>query len=377
MLARRPARYLSGRDRSIPRCLQVLGCLPKPPMPAPSKGPVPAPASANPDLPKVTPSDAASNEGPMTRSALVEWLTAQAAQAEPEPAPAQASTDAVPAVPDQTAPTTAPEATEPEAQADTEPDLSQPTQPATEPAESPAGEEDEADTPRVQRRINKMRRELGDAQREIEQLHEQLADLRKRGPEPQPAPPTTALHASQGKLDAERAKLEEALDLIEANPEGLTLGEQAWSAEDLRKERRRLSARLYAIESQQLTLANRLEEQGKVLQAQAEKMHPWLKDRTNPDTQLIENMAAEWPGVARLPGFKAILADAIMYRHSLEKPRPPNAAPAKPAPKTPPAPASAPPPPETRQARIARATDRVKKEGSRDSLIEYLQAVSG
>jgi hypothetical protein len=183
--------------------------------------------------------------------------------------------------------------------------------------------------PSYLKRVKKFTKQLRAAEAETLRLREQL-DTDEN--EPTASEPGTrnpelgtarggAVSARESQIAAEIAQHEEWLDRIdEVEPGGsLVVGEQTFGPVALKKARRaletKLSARTIALEAAQ----QEREDQIRAGEAEAMVRYPWLKDRSNPDTAVIQNAMHQYPALAQIPNIRRLLADALSYRKLLEK----------------------------------------------------------
>jgi hypothetical protein len=177
------------------------------------------------------------------------------------------------------------------------------------------------------KRVKKFTKQLRAAEAKAARLEEQLDTGETDNPEPDTRNPELgrssagAPSAREAQLAAEIAQHEEWLDRIdEVEPGGsLQVGEQTFGPVQLKKARRtleqKLSARTFALETAQAERA----EQVRAGEAEAVTRYPWLKDRSNPDTAIIQNAMHQYPVLEQIPNIRRLLADALTLRKLLEK----------------------------------------------------------
>jgi hypothetical protein len=319
---------------------------------------------------------------PLSRAGLAELLRTAATPAPEHEAP-PSETPVAPA----DAPETAAGTTElPAAEGETPPteagdqsadatDLSN-----SEHSETPPEPEEEENglTERAQKRIGELRHKLGDAEREAQRLKSELDAAREeaaRKPEPAAPRATGLLSAEESRLADQEQRLKTALATIRANPDGLEVEGRAFTAEQLAEHREEFEAQLAAVKVERRQYAARKAQQTQLLREQAEKQHPWIKDRTDPRSVILRNSLAEYPGLEHEPGVVGMIAAAIAYHEIQAKAAKTKAAPpAKPPPPAPAPQAAAPPKTGGHQAEAAQAFEALKKTGSRDALAGLLKA---
>jgi hypothetical protein len=177
------------------------------------------------------------------------------------------------------------------------------------------------------KRVKKFTRQLRAAEAESRRLREQLdAEGSPDNPKPESrnadlASRPGALSSRETRLSADIAQHEDWLDRIEAVEPGgsLQVGDQTFGPEQLRKARRKLETNLAALTVELTSSRRERAEQVRAGEAEAISRHPWLKDRSNPDTALIQAAIHQYPVLGEIPNVRALLADALAYRRLREK----------------------------------------------------------
>jgi len=322
---------------------------PTKPAPRRAAAPVPAPGAAPADF------NAALQQA--TRSLLEDSITLDAeepvappaAVPKPEPAAAAAQEEAAqePAAAEAPAEETAPEEEAPEiANTGDDPEPDAEAEPDADEAALAEEAASNAWPKSATKRLTKLLKERTALKAQLEgaaQLREERDALKAKleeAPQQQEQAPRT-ITAAERQLQQEIAVTEQWLETIEAHPEGLTLTdaqgkEVTYGPEQLRKARtrfiRQLTTAEIRLQQHQAELARQTAEHSRA----AIEQHPFLKQKSSPEYQMIQQVLRAFPEVARIPDHLSVLADAIAWRQqqaakakaAATKP----AAPAKPAP---------------------------------------------
>jgi flagellar biosynthesis/type III secretory pathway chaperone len=299
--------------------------------------------------------------------------------------------------PDPTPDADAPEAPAPEGSAEAEDQAdSEPPPDSTDPEEDEAARRDWPG--KAKRRVSQLTKQKKDLQTQLDEANRLLAERETElasaktaepappppaEPEPAPAEPAaTAQPVVGGMVTAEEMRLSEeistlnrALKKIRENPNGLDVNGQSLSAEDLLELHDEYISSLSAAKGELRKHRSDMAAYGQRLNAAAAQAHPWLKNKADPRTVILEKIVRNYPGAQAFPGFRKVLADAIAYEAIQEQARK-GAAPAArstaPPPRQPARPAAA--PVETAAARpnMANKYQRWEKSGSEADLKELL-----
>lgn len=129
--------------------------------------------------------------------------------------------------------------------------------------------------------------------------------------------PNVPVTSAEEGITQEIAKLEQTLDFIESNPDGATVGERTYTAEELRTLRRRYSdqlmdKRMDLRESQRARKASaqRIEEA-------VAQWHPDMAERNSQKRTAVEKLLGQYPVLKSDPFFKLLVADAVAHRASV------------------------------------------------------------
>jgi hypothetical protein len=196
---------------------------------------------------------------------------------------------------------------------------------AAEGADDDAGDDEGANgkwPKSFRRRINKLTEKIERLEAQAEEaqsLREENERLKTQTAEApaSSAPVTDAEHTLAAKL----AKLETALDDIEAFPDhmthGIELDGKQWTAKQVREEKREIARRMRDVEDE-------LREHRRQRSARAEQVtsaiaerHPWMKDRKHQATAHVESLLRRYPVLKDIPEARLWIADGMAYQAQL------------------------------------------------------------
>lgn len=232
------------------------------------------------------------------------------AEADDEPGDAAEESPAEPAAEDETA---SDESTEPEA----DEDLAALAEKSNEELEQEGKEK--GWSPSFIKARQKYRRQYLEAKAQFEQ---KLQELESRAPaepeaevEPSPAPaaPQVATGPEEAMLN-ELAQLKRAIKTIDENPDGMTLGNQNYSPDQLLKAREEYAEQVEQLRVN-LTLHRRDVQQRLAAEhAQVVKDHAWLKSKSDPHAATVRHALTQYPVLRSIPDGVTMLAEAMEYR---------------------------------------------------------------
>lgn len=251
-------------------------------------------------------------------------LLRQTLFADEEKQPAQAETETETEVEEESeVEETEPEAEmeESETESETESDEAEEADEEDETEEEPA--KDSNKLPKgVQKRIDKLTAQKKEAEKQLKELSERLSELEANGtatetkvvPVGQGLNPYFQLQTEQ-EVQAEIKNARQVRRWAEENPDGAVVrgkdgNEMEYSAEDIR--RIKLNA-IDALEEQLPAQLNYVATR-KQYDAEAEKVYPFLKQRTSPEYQYAAELIRAFPEIQKFPDFKLSIGDMIEGR---------------------------------------------------------------
>ncbi len=174
------------------------------------------------------------------------------------------------------------------------------------------------------RRIGKLTKKMRALEAQLDgaqQLREERDALREQQAESgQQAAPTIpqAASAHEQQLMQRIGAHEHWLDQLEANPDGIAIEGKEYSAEDIRRAKRKMQTDLATAQFELNQWRAGAAEATRKHEADAVTLHPWLKDKRNDNTVAIENSFRAYPVLKSIPDARSILADALAYRKLLQ-----------------------------------------------------------
>lgn len=171
----------------------------------------------------------------------------------------------------------------------------------------------------LKRKADRMKKALDRRDEELEQLREENERLKTGTGQGETSPVPVAVSSDEQSLLARVAKLEDSLEFIESNPDGAVVGEQSFTAEQMRKARRDFERQLRATEAELTDLQRgrkaRTEQLGQVLATR----HPWMMEKGNALRATVDAFLNRYPALKAIPEGRIMAADAIAYQQQLNK----------------------------------------------------------